>query len=65
MCEVFERCIDKGIEQGIEQGMTQGMIQAKRTVIINMLKENDPLDKICRVAECDETYVMEIKEELD
>ncbi|MBQ3558229.1 MAG: Rpn family recombination-promoting nuclease/putative transposase [Agathobacter sp.] len=53
MCEVAERLVNKGIEQN------------KHTVIINMLKENEPIDKICRITESDEAYVRRIKAELD
>ena len=41
----------------------EGREENRRTTVLNMLKENDPIDKICRVAECDETYVKEIQAE--
>ena len=42
----------------------EGEEKIRRTTILNMLKENDPIDKICRVAECDEAYVKEILAEI-
>ena len=47
-----------------EEGKELAIAETKRTTVINMLKENDPIDKICRIAECDEAYVTELREEL-
>ena len=52
---------EEGREEGREQGIEQGVLQAKRTLIINMLKENEPIDKICRIVECDEAFVREVQ----
>ena len=57
MCNLSDGVEQKGIQKGIEQ--------ANRLVVINMLKENDPIDKICRIAGCDEDYVKKVQEELD
>jgi len=56
MCNLSDGVEQRGIEKGIEE--------TKRTTVINMLKENDPIDKICRVAECDESYVKKVQDEL-
>lgn len=56
MCNLSDGVEQRGIEKGIEAN--------RRTTIINMLKENDPIDKICRVAECDESYVKKVQDEL-
>lgn len=47
-----------------EEGREEGRESKKRSVVINMLKENEPVEKICRYAECDEEYVKKVKEEL-
>ncbi len=47
-----------------EEGEEKGREETRRTMILNMLKENDPIDKICRIAECDEAYVNEILSEI-
>ena len=39
----------------------EGREEQCSTVVMNMLKENIPVDVICRVAECDEVYVEEIR----
>ena len=44
-----------------EEGREAGREEKRSTVVMNMLKENIPVDVICRVAECDETYIEEIK----
>ena len=61
---VEQKGIQKGIEIGIKQGIEQGIEQTNRLVIINMLNENEPIEKICRYAQCDEEYVLQIKKEL-
>jgi len=52
---------EEGREEGIEQGIEQGVLQAKRHLVINMLKENEPIDKICRVVECEEAFVKQVQ----
>lgn len=54
-----------GVERrGIQKGIIQGVEQHRRSVVENMLKENESTEKICRVVECDEAYVEMIKQEL-
>ena len=64
--EVKYMCnLSDGVEQkGIEKGLKQGIEETKRTTVINMLKGNEPIEKICRYAECDEIYVKKIQDEL-
>lgn len=57
MCNLSDGVEQKGIEKGIEQN--------QRLVVINMLKENEPIEKICRYTQCDESFVLKLKEELD
>ena len=52
---------EEGIEQGREQGIEQGVLQAKRHLVMNMLKEKEPIDKICRIVECDEDFVKQVQ----
>ena len=47
-----------------EEGREEGIEENRRTVVMNMLKENEPIEKICRYTECDETFVEEIKKEI-
>ena len=47
-----------------QEKIEEGEEQHRRRTIKNMLRENDPIDKICRIAECDEAYVKEIQEEM-
>ena len=64
MCNLSDGVEQKGIQKGIKIGIEQGIEQANRLVIINMLKENETIEKICRYAQCDEKYVLQIKKEL-
>jgi len=52
-------------QEKIEEGEERGREEKMRAMVKNMLRENDPIDKICRIAECDEAYVKEIQEELE
>lgn len=64
MCNLSDGVEQKGIQKGIEIGIEQGIEQANRLIIINMLKECEPIEKICRYAQCDATFVLQIKKEL-
>jgi hypothetical protein len=41
--------IERGIEQGIERGIEQGIEQERRTIALNLLRENLPLEMIVKV----------------
>ena len=56
MCNLSDGVEQRGIQQGVEQ--------TKIKTVINMLKENEPIDKICRIAECDEEFVERVKKEM-
>ena len=55
--------IEKGMEQGMEKGMEQGMEKKGRTVIMNLLKLNMPIDNIAAATESPIPYVKEIARE--
>ena len=65
VCKAIKDLMDdsraEGREEGREQGIEQGVLQAKQTLVINMLKENEPIDKICRIVECDEEFVKQVQ----
>ena len=52
-------------QEKIEEGEERGREENLKKTIKNMLRENDPIDKICRIAECDEAYVREVQAELE
>lgn len=43
------------------EGREEGREEIMRTVVINMLNENEPIEKICLYAGCDEEFVKKIK----
>ena len=56
MCNLSE-----GVERrGIEKGLAQGIEQTRRALILDMLKENESIEKICRYAKCDEMFVLQV-----
>ena len=52
-----------GIEIGMKQGMEKGMEKKGRTVIMNLLKLNMPIDNIAAATESPIPYVKEIARE--
>ena len=55
--------MEKGMEQGMEKGMEQGMEKKGRTVIMNLLKLNMPIEGIAAATESPIPYVKEIARE--
>ena len=55
--------LEKGMEKGMEQGMEKGMEKKGRTVIMNLLKLNMPIDNIAAATESSIPYVKEIARE--
>ena len=53
----------EGMQEGIKIGMEQGMEKKGRTVIMNLLKLNMPIDNIAAVTESPIPYVKEIARE--
>ena len=44
-----------------EEGREKGREETRYTVVMNMLKENEPLEKICRYAGCDKEFVESVQ----
>ena len=56
----IERGIDQGIERGIEQGMERGI----EKIAINMLNDNEPLDKISKLTGLSQEDIVKLKNKL-
>ena len=63
MQEGIEIGMKQGMEKGMEKGMKQGMEKKGRTVIMNLLKLNMPIDNIAAATESPIPYVKEIARE--
>ena len=63
MQEGIEIGMKQGMEQWIEKGMEQWMEEKGRTVIVNLLKLNMPIDNIAAATESPIPYVKEIARE--
>ena len=59
----MEQGMEKGMEKGMKQGMEQGMEKKGRTVIMNLLKLNMPIDNIAAATESPIPYVKGIARE--
>ena len=64
MCNLSDGVEQRGLERGLRRGIEQGVLQAKKNLVINMLKEREEIDKICRIVECDAAFVKQIQNEL-
>lgn len=64
MCNLSEGVERRGIEKGLAQGIEQGIEQTRRALILDMLKENESIEKICRYAKCDEMFVLQVINEI-
>ena len=54
----------KGMEKGIEKGIEQGIEQGIEKIAINMLMDNEPLDKICKFTGLSQDEVVKLKNKL-
>lgn len=63
MQEGIEIGMKQGMEKGMEKGMEQGMEKKGRTVIMNLLTLNMPIDNIAAATESPIPYVKEIARE--
>ena len=63
MQEGIEIGMKQGMEKGMEKGMEEGMEKKGRTVIMNLLKLNMPIDNIAAATESPIPYVKEIARE--
>ena len=61
--EGMQEGIEIGMKQGMEKGMEQGMEKKGRTVIMNLLKLNMPIEGIAAATESSIPYVKEIARE--
>ena len=51
-------------DEGVEQGVKQGVSQNRREVAEDMLKENEPIEKIIKYSKLTEQEILEIKKDL-
>ena len=61
--EGMQEGIEIGMKQGMKKGMEKGMAKKGRTVIMNLLKLNMPIDNIAAATESPIPYVKEIARE--
>ena len=68
LVKIKEQSIEGGknnVCKAIRDLMDDSREEARKNIVLNMLKEDEPVDKICRYAECDEAYVEAIRKELE
>jgi predicted transposase/invertase (TIGR01784 family) len=55
----------RGIEKGIKKGIKKGMEKGIERIAINMLKDNEPLDKISRFTGLSQDEIAKIKNRVE
>ena len=54
----------KAIQDLMADSKAKGREEGKRSLVINMLRDHEMIEKICRYAECDEAYVEEVRKSI-
>lgn len=62
--EGHEKGLQEGHEKGLQEGMEKGLQEGKKEIIINLLKENMPLDKISKISGLSINKIKEIQDTL-
>ena len=57
--------IEEGFEKGIEEGIEKGKQEREIELAKDMLKDNEPIEKIIRYLRFDESTIIRLKTELD
>ena len=77
LAEYIEEGIQEGMQEGIQQGIKQGMQQGRQEgmqqgrqereveIAKNMLKDNEPIEKIVRYVRLDESTIIRLKTNLN
>lgn len=63
MEEGEKRGLKQGIEQGIERGIEQGIERGKKSIIHNMLSCGVSDEEICKMVECSQSLIDEVRKE--
>lgn len=51
----------QGLEQGLEQGLIQGLEQGRVEMALDMLADNEPVEKIVKYSHLPESKILELK----
>ena len=51
---------EEGREEGLQEGRAEGLAEGKAEIVLEMLKENQPLDFISRVSKYSKEKIAEI-----
>ena len=56
-----QKAIAKGHKQGLEQGLIQGLEQGRVEMALDMLADNEPIEKIVKYSHLPESKILELK----
>ena len=62
VCRAIQELMEDSREQGVLEGREAGIKEGKASIILNMLEQNLPIDKICLFTGCSMEFVNEVKE---
>lgn len=52
---------EAGIKEGLQEGIQKGIKEGQTDIILNMLKQDLPIEKICLFTGCSKAFVKEVK----
>ncbi len=58
--EIYDKGIEQGIEQGIERGIEQGREEMRIETVIDLLRENQPIEFVAKISKLSVDKVKEI-----
>jgi len=62
--EMVKEMVEEIVEEKVEKVVEEEVKKERKGIVANMLKQNESIEKICLYTQCDEAYVLKIKEEL-
>ena len=63
-CPLNRELVKEGLKLGLQEGREKGLQEGKKEIIINLLKENMPLDKISKISGLSINKIKEIQDTL-
>ena len=62
MCKAIADLMESSRKEGREEGREEGRVTKQYIIIRNLLNENESVERICRIVECDEDAVENVRQ---
>lgn len=64
MCELMQKLQDEGRAEGRAEGRLEGRLEERTSMAINMLRDNEPIDKIAKYSRLSPERIAELAEQI-